>query len=439
MSKQETRIKRAHIALMKHPETALYSGVMLMGTTEVVDAAFTAYTDGMNKKYSRVFLESIVSEAKCRGLILHENLHVALKQVTFGRSMFLENQKMANLAADFVVNDIITEIKGLMAGTQERIVELPDGGVYDPMFHNWSMREVYNYLKKNAKPCSGNKPKGQKGQKGQSGEKGDQGNNPPEGGSGDKDDQDWETVEVNGKTYDISQQDEHDFEKMLEGLSHEEAKEINDSIDKALREGGMLAGRMGAKMPRSISDLLEPKIDWREALRDFVSSTVKGKDEFTWRRMNKRHMANDIYLPSVENETIGEVIVAIDTSGSIGSVELTEFATELASICSLCEPEKVRVLWWDTAVHGEQVFTGDYTNIAGLLKPLGGGGTHVGCVSDYINKEKLQAECVLVFTDGYLESTIKWEVTAPTLWMITQNTNMTVPLGGKKVVFNNDD
>jgi predicted metal-dependent peptidase len=226
---------------------------------------------------------------------------------------------------------------------------------------------------------------------------------------------------------------------MLEGMSHEEVKDINDSIDRALREGGMLAGRMGAKVPRSISDLLEPKIDWREALRDFVTSTVKGKDEFTWRRMNKRHMANDIYLPSVENETIGEVIVAIDTSGSIGGKELTEFATELASVCSVCEPEKVRVLWWDTHVHGEQVFEGDYNNIAGLLKPLGGGGTHVGCVSDYINKEKLQAECVLVFTDGYVESNIKWEISSPTLWMITQNKNLDIPLGGKKVVFDNDE
>jgi hypothetical protein len=42
------------------------------------------------------------------------------------------------------------------------------------------------------------------------------------------------------------------------------------------------------------------------------------------------------------------------------------------AICGVCEPEKVRVLWWDTAVHGEQVFEGDYANIAGLLKPLGG-------------------------------------------------------------------
>jgi predicted metal-dependent peptidase len=43
-------------------------------------------------------------------------------------------------------------------------------------------------------------------------------------------------------------------------------------------------------------------------------------------------LANDMYLPSVENETIGEVVVAIDTSGSIGTKELTEFATELVSV-----------------------------------------------------------------------------------------------------------
>ena len=439
MSKQQTRIKRAHIALMKHPETALYSGVMLMGSTEVTDGAFTAYTDGMNKKYSTQFLETIDNESKVRGLVLHENLHVALKQVAFGRSMFEEHRRMANLAADFVVNDIIENIKGTVAGTSEAIVLLPDGGVYDPMFHNWSMREVFNYLKKNAKP----KPKGDgnKGQKGQKGNEGDQGNDPSEGGeqsSGDQD-QEWESVEVNGKEYDLSQQDEHDFEKMLEGLSHEEIKEINDSIDKALREGGLLAGRMGAKLPRSITDLLEPKVDWREALRDFVSSTTKGNDEFTWRRMNKRHMANDIYMPSVENEAIGEVIVAIDTSGSIGTEELTAFATELASICGLCTPERVRVLWWDTEVHGEQIFESNYENIAGLLKPLGGGGTRVSSVSEYINKENLKAECVIVFTDGYVERDIKWEISSPTLWMVTMNKNLDVPLGNKKVVVDKDE
>jgi predicted metal-dependent peptidase len=97
------------------------------------------------------------------------------------------------------------------------------------------------------------------------------------------------------------------------------------------------------------------------------------------------------------------------------------------------------VLWWDTAVHGEQVFENDYANIAGLLKPLGGGGTHVGCVSEYIKKENLQAECVIVFTDGYVESNIVWEISSPTLWMITQNKNLDIPMGNKKVVFDNDE
>jgi predicted metal-dependent peptidase len=432
--KQETRIKRGHIALMKHPETALYSGVMLMGKTEVVDEKFTAYTDGVNKKYSRWFLEEhVVGEPKLRGLVLHENLHVALKQVTFGRAMFKENPKMANLAADFVVNDIIYNIKGTISGSSEKVVELPDGAVHDEMFHDWSMREVYNYLKQHAKP----KPKGGKG-KGK-GEK-SEGNEPPSGGgqdSGDQDGDDWDTVTVNGKTYDISKQDEHDFTDLGE-LSHEELKDINDSIDRALREGGMLAGRMGAKLPRSITDLLEPKVRWEEALREFVSSSVKGKDEFTWRRMNKRHMANDIYLPSVDNETLGEVVVAIDTSGSIGSKELTEFASELASICDVAQPEKVRVLWWDTQVHGEQVFEDNFANIGALLKPLGGGGTHVSSVSQYINKEKITADCVIVFTDGYVESDVKWNITSPTLWMITQAKGFEPP-SGKKVIFNNED
>ena len=426
MSKQETRIKRGHIALMKHPQTALYSGVMLMGTSAVEEGVPTAYTDGVNKKYGRKFLESILSESKVRGLILHENLHVALKQVVFGRAMFLENRKMANLAADFVVNDIIVNIDGTIAGTSERLVELPDGAIYDPMFHDWSMREVYNYLKKHAKKGGG----GGQGGKGQ-------GNPPPSGGtqSNDDDDMDGDTVTVNGKTYDISQADEHDF--IGREVSAEEAKEILDDIDKALREGGMLAGRMGAKIPRVISDLLEPKVDWRDALREFVSSSTKGNDEFTWRRMNKRQMANDIYLPSVMNESIGEIIVAIDTSGSIGGAEITEFATELVSICELCQPEAVRVLWWDTVVHGEQIFRDNYNDIAKLLKPLGGGGTHDSCVSDYVVKNKLKAECALVFTDVYVENDINWKITAPTLWMVTQRRDFEPPVG-KKVMFGDD-
>jgi predicted metal-dependent peptidase len=428
--KQTTRIKRAHMTMFKHPQTALYSGVMLMGSSEVVDNCPTAYTDGVNKKYGRAFLEQIPKESQIRGLVLHENLHVALKQVAHGVAMFKENRKMANLAADFVVNGIIYNITGTITGGQERIVELPEGGVHDEMFDDWSMREVYNYLKQHAKPS----PKDGQGKpdKGQGGQQ----SNDPSGGEGQdsgEGEQEWESVTVNGKTYDLSNSDEHDFVE-LGDLPHDKQKEINAEIDRALREGGILAGRMGANMPRAISDLLTPKVDWREQFREFISASTRGSDEYTWRRMNKRHMANDIYLPSMENETLGRVIVAIDTSGSIGQKELNEFATELVSICDVASPESVQIIWWDDEVVGVQEFRDNYSSIKSMLKPEGGGGTKVSCVSEYINKHQITADCVVVFTDGYVESNVKWDISIPTLWMVTSSKSFEPPSGKKIMV-----
>ena len=140
-------------------------------------------------------------------------------------------------------------------------------------------------------------------------------------------------------------------------------------------------------------------------------------------------MANDIYMPSVENESIGELIYAIDTSGSIGAREISEGATELANICNTVMPEKVRVLWWDTEVHGEQVFTENYSNIASLLKPMGGGGTMVSCVSQYIKDNNIKAEAVIVFTDGYVESNPTWDISTPTMWLVTENRNFKPSVG----------
>jgi predicted metal-dependent peptidase len=91
------------------------------------------------------------------------------------------------------------------------------------------------------------------------------------------------------------------------------------------------------------------------------------------------------------------------------------------------------VLWWDTQVHGEQVFEGNYNDIAKMLKPMGGGGTHVGCVSDYMVKNSINAEVLVIFTDGYVEGNIKWDVTAPTMWFVTENGRFDPPSGGRMV------
>lgn len=400
MITEEQRIKKGHIALMKHPETALWGGVMMMGSTEVVDEAITAYTDGINKKYGRTFLQTICpTQPEVNGLILHENLHIGLRHHLHGADMFKEDGEKANKAADYVVNDMITEI----SKKYPELVQLPKGGLYDPQYHNMSMREIYKLLKsKKGGGGGGGKPD-------KEGEKGS--------GSG-------------GGEYEF---DKHDFGKPM---TQEEAKEMDGKIDRAIREGALLAGRLGIDLPRSISDLLNPVIDWKKELADFVTSSCKGKDEYTWRKFNRRVISNDIYLPTVENETIGEVVVAIDTSGSIGQEQLNEFASELVSICEAVSPDAVRILWWDTKVHGEQLFTDNYDQIGSMLKPLGGGGTRVSSVAEYINKKKINAECVLVFTDGYLESDVVWNISSPTLWMVTENKNWTPPTG-KKVFMEN--
>ena len=400
MITEEQRIKKGHIALMKHPETALWGGVMMMGSTEVVDEAITAYTDGINKKYGRAFLTAICpTQAEVNGLILHENLHIGLRHHLHGADMFKEDGDKANKAADYVVNDMITEI----SKKYPELVQLPRGGLYDPQYHNMSMREVYKLLKSKKGGGGGGGTPDKEGEKGS--------------GSG-------------GGEYEF---DKHDFGKPM---TQEEAKEMDGKIDRAIREGALLAGRLGIDLPRSVTDLLNPVIDWKKELAEFVTSSCKGKDEYTWRKFNRRLISNDIYLPTVENETIGEVVVAIDTSGSIGQEQLNAFASELVSICEAVSPDAVRVLWWDTKVHGEQLFTDNYDQIGSMLKPLGGGGTRVSSVAEYINKKKINAECVLVFTDGYLESDVVWNISAPTLWMVTENRNWTPPTG-KKVFMEN--
>lgn len=402
MLTEEQRIKKGHIALMKHPETALWSGVMMMGETSVIDEpGCTAYTDGVNKRYGRAFLQAVCKQQEeVNGLILHENLHIGLRHMIHNIDLFREDRDLANQAADYVVNDIIMNIK------DKSLVKLPQGGCYDARFHNMNMREVYRILKQEQEEGGG-------------------------GGGGNESGEGESQGQSGGYKF-----DDHDIdgEGSAKEMTPEQAKAMEARIDRAIREGALLAGRLGIDLPRAVTEMLEPKIDWREVLREFVTSSCKGKDEYTWRKFNRRQLPNDMYLPTVEDETIGEIVVAIDTSGSIDQRQINEFASELVSICEAVTPDAVRVLWWDTMVHGEQLFTDDYNNIGAMLKPQGGGGTRVSCVSEYINKKQIKAEAVLVFTDGYVENDVKWSVDAPTLWLVTQAKQWTPPTGKKVFV-----
>ena len=386
----EDRIKKAHIALMKHPETALYSGVMMLGKSEVVDDCPTAKTDGFNKYYGRKFIEGL-TDLNLRALILHENLHVALNHVGRFKKEYRKNPHNMNVCADYVVNDVINHLE------DKALCELPEGCLFEPKYHNWSVNEILKDMEESEQEQSPNSDSGQS---------------------------------------ELQPLDEHDFEGSGQEMTPQEQKEMTQKIENALKEGSILAGKVGGKIPRAIDELFEPKIDWREMTREFVSSTCKGNDEFTWRKFNKRMLPNDLYLPSMENESVGELILANDTSGSIGQEELTAYATEMQSIVDTVTPDLIRVLWWDYEVCSEQVFRPDqYQDLHKLLKVEGGGGTRLSCVSEYITKEQIKAEAIIVFTDGWVEHDIQWNISTPTLYIVTDKNNFKGTTGSRVVQY----
>ena len=144
--------------------------------------------------------------------------------------------------------------------------------------------------------------------------------------------------------------------------------------------------------------------NWREHVRQFITEICEGDEQSRYAPPNKRMLPQGIIMPSHFTESTGELIVACDTSGSMGHLYPTVFG-EIARICENVLPGSVRMLWWEFEVVGEQVFKPiDYPNIAKLMKPVGGGGTRVTCVAEHIEKHKLKPKCVIYLTDGYIES-----------------------------------
>lgn len=414
----ETKIKKAHIALMRHPETCLYSGIFLMGKSEIVEDIPTACTNGRDKLYGRAFIDSLTQE-EITGIVLHENLHVTMKHIPRFRKLMKTDGQTINAAMDYVVNDIIEQLQ------DKKLCKLPDSKLWDPKFRDWSVLEVYDFLK-----TGQDKDEDQK-QKGRIQGQGGQGSGQPEPKKS-KDSQGREQVVIRNKAYRLEGTDQHDDSDIQE-MELSEIKKFSEEINEALLQGGLLAGRFGANVPRVIGESLVKPVDWVAVLRDFVNQAIAGRQEYTFAKFNRQWLADDYYIPGTEDETVGEVIIAIDTSGSIGSKELSEFAARVSEICEQSKPERVRVLWWDTRVHAEQMFEGQYTGIAKLLKPMGGGGTRAGAVSSYLLDKKINAECILMFTDGYVEDQVTWEVRVPTLWLVTKRNNFQPPAGGKLV------
>lgn len=118
----EQRVQKAHVALMNDPKYCLYSGIFMLGKTDVRDDLPTACTDGRNTYYGRKFVDSL-KDSDLKGLILHENLHKAFRHTTVWKHLYKKQPRLANMACDYVINLMIHD-----SDPNGHQVTLPEGG-----------------------------------------------------------------------------------------------------------------------------------------------------------------------------------------------------------------------------------------------------------------------------------------------------------------------
>jgi len=372
--------------LMRNPKFALLSGVLMVGRTSVVENVSTACTNGRDERYGRKFVKDL-REQELNFLVAHENGHKMYRHLTTWKKLHDEDARLANSACDYVINLMLKDLD-----PTESVIAMPrfpQGhkmagkvmGLVDERFRGMNSKQVFDILKQ---------------------EKEDGGDGSGEGEGEGFDDHDW--------------QDAKD-------MTEEEKKELEREIDQAIRQGVMaqqkIAGSGAGGLDRELADLLEPKVNWREVLRDFVKSICNSKDASSWRRVNRRFLSTGVYMPTLIGEKVGHLVIAIDTSGSVGDDELAEFLSEVKGIAEEVNPACVDLLYWGSSVVGHETYgDGEAANIINSTRPKDGGGTSPSCVSEYLKEKNIKPECVIILTDGCVGSDWGSEWTAPTLWCI---------------------
>jgi len=160
--------------------------------------------------------------------------------------------------------------------------------------------------------------------------------------------------------------------------------------------------KQSGKLPESIERIIEEMVNvvtpWHEKLERYMSAKVR--DGYSWNRPNRRFVGQGMYLPGYDYiPRMGEVVIAVDTSGSLDSKELALFQGHINRIVDTCTPEKITVLYCDYAIGGTTEYTPDDLPI--VLKPVGGGGTSFKPVFKWLDSYDGEVECLIYFTDGW--------------------------------------
>ena len=181
-------------------------------------------------------------------------------------------------------------------------------------------------------------------------------------------------------------------------MSEEERKALQDEVKQAVIQAAQSAGPdVPEAVKRMISELIAPKMDWRDVLRTQLESSLK--NDFTFMRPSKR--SGEVLFPGMNKDEELNVAVFLDTSGSISQTMLRDFLSEVQGIMDQYQSYKIHIAQFDTNVYSPETFTSDDGRSMNEYEITGGGGTDFDVVYNYMEQYGIEPDQMVMFTDGY--------------------------------------
>lgn len=314
----------------------------------------TMATNGESIFYNPTWVETL-TQGELEGVFAHEVMHTAVNHHTRRQN---RDPRDWNRSGDHAINLILKNAK----------FTLPKGGLYDPAFANKSAEEIYRLIHSEDK----NKGSGS----GQGAGDGDSDSDP--GGCGEV----WDAPAPDGTARQATASE----------MAVAEQEQKIRTIQAA--NAAKAQGKLSAEIARLVEELLEPQLDWKAVLRDFIDRTAA--NDFSWASPSRRYLASGLYLPQLKSQKMGEIVVAVDTSGSIGPKELSVFSAEMREIFESVRPEKIHCVYIDSQVCGHDEFD-EPEDFA--MNARGGGGTSLGRLWPHLEERGIEPVCTVFFTD----------------------------------------
>jgi predicted metal-dependent peptidase len=197
-----------------------------------------------------------------------------------------------------------------------------------------------------------------------------------------------------------------------------ERKQLEAEMKIEVAEAAQIAkarGRLPGVLAKIAEQIIDVKTPWYDILERYMVGMTK--NEYSWRRPNRKFAASDIYLPSLDNQPkMGTVLCQVDISGSVSKQEIMHYGGHMKRIVEMCQPEGVHVIYTDTQVQRHEFYeAGEEVSI----NFYSGGGTDMCDGYRWLEKEGIEVDVMITLTDGYTGFPDKVDV--PSIWVISSD------------------